>query len=44
MILEIVLKTFQKYRLVLNPKKCKFGLREIEYVGHTLDKIRLKNI
>ena len=35
--LDKVLKAVKNSRLILNPKKCRFGLKEIEYVGHTLD-------
>ena len=40
-LLERLRKTFQRTReknLALNPKKCYFGLRIVEYVGHTIDK------
>ena len=25
------------YNILLNPAKCKFGLDEVEYVGHTIN-------
>ncbi len=27
-----------KHGITLNPKKCKFGMEEVEYVGHTINK------
>lgn len=36
--LRHVFDRFRKYRLTANPEKCRFGLAEIEYVGHLLDK------
>ena len=35
--LRKVLERFQKHNITLNPKKCKFGLTSVEYVGHTID-------
>ena len=35
-LLEIF-KRFRKHNVTLNPDKCKFGLSEIEYVGHKID-------
>ena len=35
--LSTVLSRFQKCGLTLNPKKCRFGMHTITYVGHTLD-------
>ena len=31
--LDTVFERFKKYRIVLKPKKCRFGMTEIEYVG-----------
>ena len=28
---------FQEYNFTLNPKKCRFRVRSIEYVGHIMD-------
>ena len=28
---------FEKHNITLNPKKCKFGMSSIEYVGHIID-------
>ena len=35
--LKKVLKACAQHGIILNPKKCRFGLTKIEYVGHTLD-------
>jgi hypothetical protein len=35
--LATVLKRLHKYRITVSPEKCSFGLREIEFVGHTLN-------
>ena len=35
--LRIVFERFRRHRLYLNPDKCKFGLRTVEYVGHVID-------
>jgi hypothetical protein len=32
-----VFEGFQNHGITLNPKKCKFGLSSIEYVGHIID-------
>ncbi len=39
--LRIVFERFRQFNITLNPKKCYFGLAEIEFVGHVLktDKI-----
>jgi hypothetical protein len=34
--LRKVFERFRQYRLTLNPKKCAFGLEEVELVGHTI--------
>jgi hypothetical protein len=34
--LRIVFKRFRRFNLTLNPKKCYFGLAEVEFVGHVL--------
>jgi hypothetical protein len=39
--LETVMARFKRFGLTLNPKKCKFGLRQVEYVGHVLDEYGL---
>ncbi|XP_073017749.1 uncharacterized protein [Primulina eburnea] len=33
---ESVFKLLQQHQLVLNRKKCKFGLRQVEYLGHII--------
>ena len=35
--LETVLARLQKYKVTLNPDKCRLGMDEIEYVGHVID-------
>jgi hypothetical protein len=35
--LEEVFKRLQEARITLNPQKCKVGLHNVEYVGHTID-------
>lgn len=35
--LEEVFKRFDKHKLTVNPDKCKFGLQEVEYVGHVIN-------
>jgi hypothetical protein len=34
--LDTVLERFKKYNLTLNPEKCRFGMSEVEYVGHVI--------
>jgi hypothetical protein len=36
--LRMVLERLQKHNISVSPEKCSFGLREVEFVGHTLDK------
>jgi hypothetical protein len=33
---RIVFERFQQFNITLNPKKCYFGLAEVEFVGHVL--------
>ncbi|NBP59460.1 RNA-directed DNA polymerase, partial [bacterium] len=40
--LEKVLKRLMEYGVLLNPSKCKFGLTEVQYVGHVIDHEGLK--
>jgi hypothetical protein len=35
--LERVLTRLNEFNITVNPKKCKLGLTQIEYVGHTID-------
>ena len=35
--LRLVFERFRAHNITLNPKKCKFGLSSIEYVGHIID-------
>ncbi len=32
--LHIVFERFRQFNITLNPKKCYFGLTEVEFVGH----------
>jgi hypothetical protein len=34
--LRIVFERFRQFNITLNPKKCFFGLAEVEFVGHVL--------
>ncbi len=34
--LSIVFECFRQFNITLNPKKCYFGLAEVEFVGHVL--------
>jgi hypothetical protein len=34
--LRIVFERFRQFNITLNPKKCYFGLAEVEFVGHVL--------
>ena len=36
--MELLFKRLREVNITCNPKKCRFGLEEIEYVGHTLTK------
>jgi hypothetical protein len=36
--LDTVLERFKKFNLTLNPEKCRFGMSEVEYVGHVISK------
>jgi len=36
--LELVFKRFEKHKIILKPKKCKFGLPAVEYVGRVISK------
>jgi len=36
--LKTVFERFKEFDITLNPKKCKIGLSEIEYVGHVINK------
>ena len=35
--LRTVFQTLRKFKITANPAKCRFGLSEIEYVGHVID-------
>jgi hypothetical protein len=35
--LEQVFERLRRHRITLNPNKCQFGLREVEYVGHVIN-------
>jgi hypothetical protein len=35
--LELVLNALARHGITLNPKKCKFGLKQIEYLGYLVD-------
>jgi transposase InsO family protein len=35
--LREVFMRFRKHNLTLNPKKCKYGISQVEYVGHVID-------
>ncbi len=34
--LRIVFERFRQFNITLNPKKCCFGLEEVEFIGHVL--------
>ena len=35
--LRTVFERFRKFNLTLNPAKCRFGMSQIEYVGHVIN-------
>jgi hypothetical protein len=35
--LEKIFERLEKHNITLNPKKCRFGMSEVEYVGHVID-------
>ena len=35
--LRRVFERAREKRITFNPKKCKFGLSSVEYIGHTID-------
>ena len=35
--LRLIFERFRKHKMTMNPKKCKFGMKEIEYVGYLID-------
>ena len=39
--LELFFERCKKHGITLNPEKCKLGLTEVEYVGHTINKYGL---
>jgi transposase InsO family protein len=39
--LRQVFERFRKHNVSLNPDKCRFGMRSVEYVGHTIDETGL---
>ena len=39
--LEMILERLSSKNIIINPKKCSFGLEEIEYTGHVLDQTGL---
>jgi hypothetical protein len=39
--LRQVFERFRKHKVSLNPDKCRFGLRSVEYVGNTIDETGL---
>ena len=39
--LEMILERLSLKNIIINPKKCSFGLEEIEYIGHVLDQTGL---
>ncbi len=40
--LRKVFERCRQYNITVNPDKCKFGLAEVEYVGHTINKEGIK--
>jgi hypothetical protein len=39
--LQAVFDRLKQFNITLNPEKCKFGLTQVEYVGHTIDETGL---
>ncbi len=39
--LRVVFERFRQFNITLNPKKCYFGLAEVEFVGHVLKTDRI---
>ena len=39
--LEKTLRRFRQFLITVNPAKCKFGLSEVDYVGHVIDPMGL---
>jgi hypothetical protein len=39
--LRQVFERFRRHNVSLNPEKCKFGLKSVQYVGHTIDETGL---
>lgn len=37
--LKIIFARFSKFNITLNPEKCRFGMAEVEYVGHLINKL-----
>ena len=35
--LKAIFERFRQYKLTLNPNKCRFGLSNVEYLGHLID-------
>ena len=40
--LEQVLERLRQHNITLNPTKCKFGLKEVEYVGHVINETGIR--
>ena len=36
--LDKILCRLQEHNVTVNPEKCAFGITEVEFVGHTVDK------
>ena len=39
--LKIIFKRLRKHNVTLNPEKCRFGMTEVEYVGHLINELGL---